>query len=70
MKRSWKKKDSGTSKKRENAMESKRMTYCCEDCGFLFRRIDEVQDCPFCESYHFRSATAQEKTGYMNYSIK
>jgi len=36
------------------------MTYCCENCGFLFQRVSEVQTCPFCESYHFRSATAQE----------
>lgn len=33
---------------------------CCEDCGFLFQRVGEVQTCPFCESYHLRSATAQE----------
>lgn len=36
------------------------MTYCCENYGFLFQRVSEVQTCPFCESYHFRSATAQE----------
>ena len=36
------------------------MTYCCEVCGFLFQRVGEVQTCPFCESYHLRSATAQE----------
>lgn len=36
------------------------MTYCCEECGFLFRRVGEVHTCPSCESYQLRSATAQE----------
>ena len=36
------------------------MIYCCEDCGFLFRRIGEVTACPFCESKRFRTATEAE----------
>lgn len=36
------------------------MTYCCEDCGFLFRRLGEVKECPFCEGTQFRPATAEE----------
>ena len=36
------------------------MIYCCEDCGFLFRRIGTVEECPFCEGDHFRPATAEE----------
>ena len=36
------------------------MTYCCEDCGFLFRRVSEVAECPLCEGPHFRPATAEE----------
>ena len=36
------------------------MIYCCEDCGFLFQRVGEVQACPFCEGYHLRSATPEE----------
>lgn len=37
------------------------MTYCCEDCGFLFRRIGAVEECPFCEGSRFRPATAEEE---------
>lgn len=36
------------------------MVYYCEDCGFLFRRIGEVKECPFCEGTHFRAATTEE----------
>lgn len=36
------------------------MIYCCENCGFLFRRVGEVRACPFCEGYRFRSATQEE----------
>ena len=36
------------------------MIYCCEDCGFLFRRIGEVTACPSCESKRFRTATEAE----------
>lgn len=36
------------------------MTYCCEECGFLFQRVGEIQTCPFCEGHHFRSATPEE----------
>ena len=36
------------------------MIYACEGCGFLFYRIGEVQECPFCEKNHIRSATEEE----------
>lgn len=36
------------------------MIYCCEDCGFLFRRIGEVRECPSCEGRRFRAATTEE----------
>ena len=36
------------------------MIYCCEDCGFLFRRVSEVRSCPSCEGVRFRPATAEE----------
>ena len=36
------------------------MIYCCEDCGFLFRRVSEVKECPLCERTHFRPATEEE----------
>ena len=36
------------------------MIYCCEDCGFLFRRIGAVEECPSCEGGRFRLATAEE----------
>lgn len=36
------------------------MTYCCEDCGFLFQRVGEIQACPFCEGSRLRSATPEE----------
>lgn len=36
------------------------MIYCCESCGFLFSRVGEVQNCPFCEGDRFRAATAEE----------
>ncbi|GAB6181183.1 hypothetical protein JCM14036_25020 [Desulfotomaculum defluvii] len=36
------------------------MTYACEDCGFLFYRAGEVEECPSCEKNHIRSATKEE----------
>ena len=36
------------------------MTYCCEECGFLFRRVSEVTECPSCEGKRFRTATEEE----------
>ena len=36
------------------------MIYCCEDCGFLFRRVGEVTACPSCEGKRFRTATEAE----------
>ena len=38
------------------------MIYCCEDCGFLFRRIGEVTECPSCEGKRFRPGTNEEAT--------
>lgn len=37
------------------------MTYCCQDCGFLFRRIGAVDACPSCESGRIRPATPEEE---------
>lgn len=36
------------------------MIYACEDCGFLFYRVGEVIECPFCEKNHIRFATGEE----------
>lgn len=36
------------------------MTYVCEDCGFLFCRVGEVKECPFCEKNNIYSATEEE----------
>ncbi len=36
------------------------MTYTCEDCGFLFCRTGEVQECPSCEKSNIRLATQEE----------
>lgn len=36
------------------------MIYCCDDCGFLFRRVGDVAECPFCEGGNFRLATPEE----------
>lgn len=36
------------------------MNYCCEGCGFLFRRIGEVMECPSCEGSRLRPATMEE----------
>ncbi len=36
------------------------MIYACEDCGFLFCRAGEVNECPSCEKNHVRSATGEE----------
>jgi len=38
----------------------KRMTYACEDCGFLFYRTGEVEKCPSCEKTNIRFATQEE----------
>ena len=37
------------------------MDYCCDDCGFLFRRVGKIQVCPSCESPRFRPATKAER---------
>jgi len=36
------------------------MIYTCEDCGFLFSRVGEVDECPSCEGKHIRPATDKE----------
>ncbi|TWH59425.1 hypothetical protein DesLBE_3806 [Desulfitobacterium sp. LBE] len=36
------------------------MTYACEDCGFLFRRVGAVRECPSCEKKHIRPVTKEE----------
>ena len=36
------------------------MIYCCEKYGFLFQRMGEIWECPFCEDGRFRPATAEE----------
>lgn len=36
------------------------MNYYCEGCGFLFRRIGDVNECPRCESSRLRPATGDE----------
>ncbi len=36
------------------------MVYACEDCGFLFYRLGEILECPFCEGRHIRPASGEE----------
>lgn len=36
------------------------MIYCCEDCGFLFRRAGKILECPRCEREHIRPAAPEE----------
>lgn len=36
------------------------MIYTCEDCGFLFYRLGEIMECPFCEEKHIRPASIEE----------
>ncbi|NLG93223.1 MAG: hypothetical protein GX485_06685 [Clostridiales bacterium] len=36
------------------------MTYVCADCGFLFYRAGEIENCPACEKSNIRSATEEE----------
>lgn len=36
------------------------MVYCCQSCGFLFRRMGTVEVCP-CEGGSIRPATAEEE---------
>lgn len=36
------------------------MIYACEDCGFIFYRVSEICECPFCEKSHIRPATREE----------
>lgn len=34
--------------------------YACGDCGFLFRRLNPINECPCCEGKHIRPATEKE----------
>lgn len=36
------------------------MTYFCDRCGFLFSRVGDVSECPFCEGQCIRPATEKE----------
>lgn len=36
------------------------MDYCCDDCGFLFRRVSEIHICPSCEDSNLRAAAKIE----------
>lgn len=36
------------------------MIYTCENCGFLFYRLGEIKECPFCEEKLIRPATGEE----------
>ena len=36
------------------------MFYCCEDCGFLFRRAGKILECPRCERARIRPASPEE----------
>lgn len=37
------------------------MTYACETCGFLFRRIGPIDRCPSCDDDKLRPADAEEE---------
>lgn len=41
------------------------MDYRCDDCGFMFRRVSEIQMCPFCEGPRIRCATEEEAQSLM-----
>ena len=43
------------------------MIYACEDCGFLFRRVSEVRECPSCEGGKIRPASEEESRVLQNY---
>jgi uncharacterized Zn finger protein (UPF0148 family) len=34
--------------------------YACEDCGFLFFRVNEARECPSCEKTNIRLANPEE----------
>ena len=36
------------------------MDYCCDDCGFLFRRVGEIHVCPSCDGPNLRPTTKIE----------
>lgn len=36
------------------------MNYCCEECGFVFSRKGEAEECPFCNGHRIRPANADE----------
>lgn len=37
------------------------MTYACETCGFLFRRIGSIDCCPSCGGDRIRPADTEEQ---------
>lgn len=43
------------------------MIYACEGCGFLFRRVSEVRECPSCEGGQIRPATVEESKALQQY---
>lgn len=36
------------------------MIYICENCGFLFRRVNQSICCPHCDTSHVREVTKEE----------
>ena len=36
------------------------MIYFCEDCGFVFCRTGEINECPYCGMYRIRAASGEE----------
>ena len=36
------------------------MTYFCEKCGFVFSRMGEVEECPFCGGFSFHPSTPEK----------
>ena len=43
------------------------MIYCCENpaCGFLFKRLGDVECCPACDNSRVRDANEQEAAQFM-----
>lgn len=37
------------------------MTYACNCCGFLFRRVGQVERCPYCDGDQLRPADEEER---------
>lgn len=43
------------------------MIYACEECGFLFYRVGEVNACPNCERQTIRPATMDQTAMLLPY---